>query len=242
MDKSDSNKFIVPGAILIAGLIIAGAIFYGAKSPSKNPTASPEQNQPASLASSVLDNLKPISGNDHVLGNPDAPIALIVFSDLECFFCKQFHNTTIKQLMDIYGKAGKLKLVYRHLPLDIHPKSKNEAVAAECANELGGNEKFWQYLDRVFEITPSNNGLDPLELPKIAEYVGLNKTKFEQCLASGKFDQLIQANAEDGIKSGALGTPYGILIGPNNKKNAIPGALPYEEVKKVIDEIIKDRP
>ncbi len=237
MENSENNKFIIPAAIVIAGIVIAGAIFYSAKSPSKNPSAS-NQNQAAAPAASPLDNLKPITESDHVLGNPDAAVTLVLYSDLECFFCKRFHDT-MKQLMNDYGKTGKLKWVYRHLPLDIHPKSKNEAVAAECAGELGGNEKFWQYLDRVFEITPSNNGLDPLELPKIAEYIGLDKTKFNQCLASGKFDQLIQNQARNGIESGAQGTPYGIIMGPNGKRTAIPGALPYEEVKKAIDEMLK---
>jgi protein-disulfide isomerase len=236
--ESSNNKFIVPLAIIIAGLIIGGAIFYSKKTPTKpiaeNPTG---QNQVAAPALSPLDNLKSVVESDHILGNPDAPVTLILFSDLECFFCKNFH-ITMKQIMDEYGKIGKLKFVYRHLPLDIHPKSKNEAVASECAADLGGNEKFWQYIDRLFEITPSNNGLDPAELPKIAEYIGLNQKQFEQCLTSGKFDQRIQENVEDGMKSGALGTPYSILIGPNGKKTAIPGSLPYSDVKKAIDEML----
>ncbi len=238
MENEKSNKIIVPGAIIIAGLIIAGAIYYDRKS-QNNPTANLGQNQPAAPAASPLDNLKPVTDKDHVLGDPNAPVTLVLFSDLECFFCKRFHET-MKQIMDEYGKTGKLKWVFRHLPLEqLHSKAKNEAVAAECANELGGNDAFWKYVDRVFEITPSNNGLDPLELPKISEYVGLNKTKFATCLTSGKFDQLIAENAEDGIKSGALGTPYAVILGPNNKKTVIPGALPYSDVKTAIDEMLK---
>jgi len=238
MEDEKSNKIIVPGAILIAGLIIAGAIYYDRKSPTKNPS----ENQPAQTAGSTaspLDNLKPVTDKDHVLGDPNAPVTLVLFSDLECFFCKRFH-VTIKQIMDEYGKTGKLKWVFRNLPLEqLHSKAKNEAVASECAADLGGNDAFWKYVDRVFEITPSNNGLDLLELPKIAEYVGLNKAKFNACLTSGKFDQLIAENTEDGMKSGALGTPYAVILGPNGKKTAIPGALPYSDVKAAIDEMLK---
>ena len=238
MENEKSNKIIVPAAIIIAGLIIAGAIYYDRKSP----TTTTNENQPAQTAGSItspLDNLKPVTDKDHVLGDPNAPVTLVLFSDLECFFCKRFH-TTMKQIVDEYGKTGKLKYVFRHLPLvQLHSKAKNEAIASECAAELGGNDAFWKYIDRVFEITPSNDGLDPLELPKIAEYVGLNKTKFNACLTSGKFDQIIADNIDNGMKSGALGTPYAVILGPNGKKTAIPGALPYSDVKAAIDEMLK---
>lgn len=238
MEDEKSNKIVVPAAIIIAGLIIAGAIYYDRKSP----TTTTGENQPAQTADSTaspFDNLKPVTDKDHVLGDPNAPVTFVLFSDLECFFCKRFH-ATMKQIMDEYGKTGKLKYVFRNFPLEqLHSKAKNEAIASECAAELGGNDAFWKYIDRVFEITPSNNGLDPLELPKIAEYVGLNKTKFAICLASGKFDQLISDSIDNGMKSGALGTPYAVILGPNGKKAAIPGALPYADVKAAIDEMLK---
>jgi len=240
MENSNANKFAVPGAIIIAGLIIAGAIFYENKEPSTATSENnPNSNQAANIAASPLDNLKPVTNKDHILGKPDAPVTIVLFTDLECSFCKRFH-ITMKQVMDEYGKAGKVKWVLRELPLvQLHSKAQNEAVAAECAADLGGNEAFWKYIDRVFEITPSNNDLDPAELPKIAEYVGLNKTKFETCLTSGKFDQLIKDSSEDGMKSGAQGTPYAVILGPNGKKAAIPGALPYDQVKSIIDEMLK---
>lgn len=238
MGDSKSNKFIVPGAIIIAGLIIAGAIFYDKKTPTTIPENNP-QNQPANIAASPLDNLKPVTEKDHVLGNPDAPVTIALFTDLECPFCKRFH-ITMKQIMEEYGKTGKVKWIMRNFPLEqLHSKAKNEAIATECAADLGGNEKFWQYVDRLFEITPGNNGLDPAELPKIAEYVGLNKTQFMTCLTSGKFDQLIANNIEDAMKSGAMGTPFAVVLGPNGKKVAIPGALPYADVKAAIDEMLK---
>ena len=238
MEDEKSNKLIVPGAILIAGLIIAGAIYYDRKSPA----TTTGENQPAQTAGSTaspLDNLIPVSEKDHVLGDPNAPVSIITFTDLECPFCKRFH-ITMQQIMDEYGKAGKVKWIFRQLPLaQLHSKAQNEAVATECAADLGGNDAFWKYVDRVFEITPSNNGLDPLELPKIAEYVGLNKTKFNACLTSGRFDKLITDSTDNGMKSGALGTPYSVLLGPNGKKTAIPGALPYSDVKAAIDEMLK---
>ena len=241
MEEKSNNKLIIPGAIIIAGLIIAGAVFYGKKSPSvATPENKPSQDQAANVAASSLDNLKPITDKDHILGNPDAPVTLVLFTDLECPFCKRFH-ITMKQIMEEYGKAGKLKWVFRHLPLEqLHSKAKNEAVAAECAADIGGNEKFWQYVDRLFEITPGNNGLDPTELPKIAEYVGLNKTQFETCLTSGKFDQRIKEDSENAMQLGALGTPYAIVLGPNGKKAAIPGAFPYISTDPTLYQNLED--
>lgn len=236
MEDSKSNKFVIPAAIIIAGLIIAGAIYYDRKTPVGN---APSQNQAAAPAASPLDNLKPITEKDHALGNPDAPVTVVTFTDFECPFCKRFH-ITMKQIMNEYGPSGKVKWILREFPLpQLHSKSKNEAVAAECAAELGGNDAFWKYLDRIFEITPSNNGLDPAELPKIAEYVGLEKTKFETCLASGKFDQLINEESQDAVNSGAQGTPYSVIVGSNGQKSVIPGALPYEQVKQAIEEMLK---
>ena len=239
MENPKENKFAVPAAIIIAGLIIAGAIFYENKKPSTALENNPNQNQAANIAASPLDNLKPVTDKDHILGNPNAPITIVLFTDLECPFCKRFH-ATMKQVMDEYGKAGKVKWVFRELPLiQLHSRAQNEAVAAECAADLGGNDAFWKYVDRIFDITPSNNGLDPDELMNTAEYVGLNKTKFETCLTSGKFDQLIKDESDDGMNSGAMGTPYGVVLGPNGQKAAIPGALPYDQVKSIIDGMLK---
>lgn len=236
----NSNKFVVPMAIVLAGLIIGGAIIYSKKTP---PLANTKnlagQEQQANIAASPLDNVRAENSEDHIIGNPDAPISVITFTDLECPFCRNFH-LTMKQIMDEYGKTGKVKWILRHFPLEqLHSKAKNEAVAAECAADLGGNDAFWKYVDRIFEITPGNDGLDPLELSKTAEYVGLDKTQFMNCLTSGKFDERIKEHTENALQSGALGTPYGIVIGPNGKKSVIPGALPYSNVKAAIDEILK---
>ena len=139
-------------------------------------------------------------------------------------------------LLDEGGLDGEVAWVYRHFPLEsIHPKAPKEAEATECAAELGGNDVFWKYLDRVFEVTPSNNGLDPGLLSEIAEYVGLDRVKFENCLASGKYAKKISDQLEDAINSGARGTPYSILIAPNGDRFVINGAQPYSVIKQVVE-------
>ena len=188
--------------------------------------------------------VKPVNGEDHIRGNPNAPVKVVEFSDFECPFCKGFH-ASMRQTMEDYEKDGKVAWVYRHFPLDqIHSKARKEAQATECAAELGGNKAFWAYADRLFEITPSNNRLDLALLPKIAQETGLDRAKFETCLAGdergGKFATHIEANLQDATASGASGTPYSLVIGPKGRIFPINGAQPYEAVKAIIDAALKE--
>lgn len=187
--------------------------------------------------------VKPVSSEDHILGNPNAPVKVIEFSDFECPFCKRFHQT-MKRLMDEYGKDGRVAWVYRHFPIDsIHSKARKEAQAAECANEIGGNKAFWAYADRLFEVTPSNDRLDLALLPRIAQDVGLDRTKFKACLEGdargGKYAAHIEADYQDAVASGGNGTPYSLVIGPGGQTFPITGAQPYAAVKSIIDVALK---
>ncbi len=181
-------------------------------------------------------NIQPISDTDWVRGDRDAKISIIEFSDTECPFCKRFHPT-MKRIIDDYG--DEVQWAYRHFPLDsLHSKARKEAEAAECAGELGGNDGFWAYLDRIFAITPSNDGLDLALLPDIAEYVGLDRSEFEACLSSGKYANKIEDNYQQAVAAGGRGTPYSVLI-VGDQKIPLSGALPYEQVKSTIDALLK---
>lgn len=187
--------------------------------------------------------VKPVNDDDHIMGSADATVKIIEFSDFECPFCKSFHPT-LMQVMEEYGKDGRVAWVYRHFPLDqLHSKARKEAQAAECANELGGNEAFWAYANRVFEITPSNDGLDLALLPQIAQDIGLDRAKFETCLSGdergGKYAAHIEADVQDAIAAGGSGTPYSLVVGPKGEIFPINGALPYRAVKAIIDAAIK---
>lgn len=236
----DKNSYMmIPSAIIIGALIVSGAIIYSnnlsesAGSGNGQKAAITDDNGGTQETANLADKVKPVTVNDHMRGNIDAPIKIVEFSDTECPFCKRFHES-MKQIVDEYD--GKVAWVYRHFPLvSLHSKAPREAQATECAAELGGNEKFWAYLDRIFEITPSNNGLDDGELPKIAGYVGLNTQAFLSCLQSGRHKASVDEDLEDALGSGGLGTPYSILIGPDGKKSVINGAQPYSNVKAIID-------
>lgn len=185
--------------------------------------------------------MRPITAVDHIRGNPDAPVKIVEYSDPECPFCKRFHET-MKQVMDEYGKDGRVALVYRNFPLDqLHPKAPHEAEAIECAGDQGGNDSFWTYTDRLYEVTPSNNGLDPVELQNIAQYVGLNMAQFNTCLTSGKFTQRIQDDVQNAAATGGNGTPWSIVVSKSGKKYPLSGAQPYEAVKKLIELALQEK-
>lgn len=232
------NDFTIPLAIIFAGVLVAGAIIFS------DQTKAPQQPggvQVAARGETGVDNTDApvsalqLSSDDHVMGNPNANVLIIEYSDPECPFCKRFHETML-QIMDNYGKTGSVAWVYRHWPLDqLHPKARKESEALECANELGGNAAFWKYTDKLFEITPSNNGLDAAQLPQIATTIGLDGGKFSACLASGKWADRVQRDFENGVTAGVRGTPYTIVYNKKTGKQLpINGALPYDQVKTVL--------
>lgn len=231
---SRTNHILLPASILVAALLISGTVVWSTQRSATNgvaalpPEAAPEQ-------SGDLEAMTPVTSDDHIRGNPDAPVKLVEYSDTECPFCKQFHGT-LRQVMDTYGKEGKVAWIYRHLPLDeLHAKARQEAVATECAAEQGGDEAFFAYLDRLFAITPSNDGLDAAELPKIAQYVGLDTARFSSCLTSGKYDAHIESEAQNANATGGTGTPWTIVVGADGKKYPLSGAQPLSAVTALID-------
>jgi protein-disulfide isomerase len=180
--------------------------------------------------------LRPVSkGRDHIRGDLAAPVTLIEYSDFECPFCKSFHRT-VKKLVDESG--GRVRWVYRHFPLEeLHPvKARKEALASECAAELGGNRAFWKFADRFFELTPSNNRTDiETVLPRIASEIGLDKVQFESCLASGRHDRRITEDVKDATASGGRGTPWSLVVSKSGKTYPLSGAQPYATVKQLVE-------
>lgn len=230
---SRTNAVFLPASILVAALLISGTIIWTTQrqAPLGVAAALPAAEEPTG----DLEAMTPVTDADHIRGNSDAPVKLVEYSDTECPFCKQFHST-LQEVMDTYGKEGKVAWIYRHLPLDqLHAKARKEAVATECAAEQGGDDAFFAYLDRLFAITPSNDGLDAAELPKIAQYVGLDTAKFNACLGSGKYDAHIEAEAQNAQATGGSGTPWTIVVGKDGTKYPLSGAQPLSAVTTLID-------
>lgn len=246
--NEDSGKtkveISIPTAIIIAGIIIAFAIFI---SNGMGPGVNIQNNENGGDIAEVAPvkpvdiTLRAVDNEDHIRGALDATVKIVVFSDPECPFCKRFHNT-MRQVMSDYSKGNKVAWIYRHFPLDVlHSKARKESEALECANELGGVNSFWAYLDRLMDITPSNDQLDLSKLPEIAEFVKLDKAKFQTCLNSGKYADKVERDVKDAMSAGGRGTPYSVIISANGRKFPIDGAFPYESLKESIETALQDK-
>jgi protein-disulfide isomerase len=224
------SQYILPITIVVAGLLIAGAVFFvgkGGTAPAAN----------SGTAQAI--NFRQPDAIDHILGNPNATVKVIEYADLECPYCKVFH-TTMHQIMDYYGQSGNVEWVFRPFPLgQIHSKAPKEAEAAECAADQGGSQAFFAYVDKIYDITPSENNLDLAQLPIVAKDVGLNVDTFNSCLSSGKYAQKVQDSYNEAIKAGGTGTPF-ILITKAGSTDAIPleGAQPYDSMRAAIDAVL----
>lgn len=230
MDENKEAKLTTPIAILIAGVIIAGALFATTYLPKKAPNDPTGQENTASL-----DNLKAVTKSDMIKGSPEAKITIVEYSDLECPFCKQFHNT-MNEIMKAYPN-GEVAWVFRHFPLDsLHQKARVEAEAAKCISTLAGNNAFWNYIDKIFIATKSNDGLDLSLLPKFATEVGVTEKDFTKCIADEKTKKAVQEEVDEAILAGGQGTPFVTLITNQGEKIDLGGAVPLESLKQIIDE------
>ncbi len=182
--------------------------------------------------------------DDPVLGDKNAKVTLIDFSDYECPFCKRHFTDTYPQLKKDYIDTGKVKMVFRDLPLSFHQNAPKEAEAAECARKQGGDSIYYKYHDQIFTKTTSNGtGLALDQLPIIAKELGLNVNQFQSCLDSGEFKAEVDKDIADAGKVGASGTPT-FFIGKSTSNGEIEGikvvgAQPYSAFKVIIDEQLK---
>jgi protein-disulfide isomerase len=197
-----------------------------------------QERQPNELAKSV----PPPSQDDHLYGDLDAAVTLIEYSDFECPFCKRFHGTA-KQLVD--ASNGQVNWVYRHFPLGFHnPGAQKQAEAAECAAELGGNEAFWTFTDTIYARTRSNGKGFPIEnLTPLAAEIGLDQTRFQECLDSERFADKVQQQMAAGARAGVSGTPGNILYHkPSGRVIAIHGAQPLERFQQAAQALSNTAP
>ncbi len=194
--------------------------------------------QPSAVTAEVKGEVK-LTADDHINGDKNARILLIEYSDMECPFCKKFHPTA-QQIVDTY--KGKVAWVYRHLPLPFHANASKEAEASECANELGGNKAFWKFVNALFVKTNSGGtGIALSDLPTLATDVGLNEDKFTTCLESGKYADRVKSDVDTATGLGVTGTPGNILLDTKTGKTKLmPGAYPFEDFKKAIDEMLEN--
>ncbi len=224
---SEHKKFeLTPSiSILIAGVIIAGAVVFSnmhGAAPAVAAQAGAQQ------APTTQTNVPAPMADEHIIGSPTAPLVLIEYSDFECPFCSML-DPTLKRI--VAESNGQIAWVYRHFPLTtIHPQAMPAALASECIEEQLGNDGFWKFADTMFA---NQQQMSPTYYEQVAKTLGADVTKFKSCVASQKYLSKITANSNEATQNGGQGTPYTVLYDKKGQVG-VSGALPYETFTSVI--------
>lgn len=223
----------IPIAIVLGFTMIAIAIFFTGERKADAPAA-------VTTASSTTLSSTPrqIDGSDYIKGNPNAPILMIEYSDYDCPFCKQYHET-LNRIMDEYGVTGRVAWVYRQFPIgQLHPNSPKISEAALCVGDIGGNDAFWKFSESVFSKREIDEPTNTLNLPEYAVEAGVKKEEYISCLESRRMEGAVKKSVEDAFNIGARGTPYTVLM-VGNEQAVINGAQSYETVRGIIENLLK---
>ncbi len=225
-DAEGKSNFLIPGAIIVAGAVIALAIVYVNGGLGVRPAPSPER--PPTGNGTPVPPSQVSADDDPILGDPNAPVTMIEFSDFQCPFCARFWGQTLTQIKEKYIKTGKVKFVYRDFPISsIHSEAEKAAEAAECADEQG---KFWEYHDLIFARQDS---MSIANYKRWAAELKLDTASFNSCLDSGKYTEEVAKDFSDGQAAGVSGTPTFFING-----RSVVGALPFEQFKTVLDKVL----
>jgi protein-disulfide isomerase len=136
---------------------------------------------------------------DFVLGNPDAPLTMVEFTDLECPFCREYATTGFESIRREWIDTGRLRYLARDVPLEIHPHSLMAARAARCAGQ--------HYWDMRTALMKNGNLISAEYIARTAKNLTLDLTTFNACVASSAHDAEIQADVSEAVKLGLRGTP-----------------------------------
>ena len=210
------NNFIGKGILIVTVLVVIGAIAWGLNTQSSNSSKSRNVNVE-------------ITDQDKYLGNKDARVTLVEYSDFQCPACKAYEDI-VKQVRDAYS-AEDLKIVYRHFPLrSVHPNADLAAQAAEAAGEAG---KFWEMKDELFKNQAEwSKEKDPRGLfGAYAKAIGLDVAEFEEdLLPEDDSKERVEKDYQSGLALGVSSTPTFILNGV-----IIKNPQTIDEFKSLID-------
>jgi protein-disulfide isomerase len=216
-------------AALGAALAILACSPSGSAPPASDAGRSAASATSAPAAPAAADPLLAAADHGRIEGDANAKTWLIVASDFQCPFCKQWHDESYKIVYDEYVRPGKIKVAYMNFPLGQHHNAVPTAEAAMCASAQG---KFWPYHEALFatqhqwEDLPSPAAF----LDSLAGTVGLDKAAWQQCVKSGRMKPLVMADHDRVAAAGVQSTPS-FLIGDK----VLAGAQPIETLRAALD-------
>lgn len=238
------QEHVFTGIVLVLVFALIGMAWYvgslkreaASNNNGANPSVQDDQTNPATNGGEI--SFRPIDSTDYVRGAAKPRITIIEYSDTECPFCIRFHQT-LTDVLNAY--PSDVAWVYRFSPIpQLHPKATAQAIAAHCVGKLNGVNAFWKYLDRIFETTPGNNGLDQNKLDEFAAELGVNAKNFDACRTDESSAARIASDVADARRAGLQGTPYSIVVNADGKViGTIPGYVTYAQLKPKIDAWVK---
>lgn len=232
--STPSPSIAVPIAIVFGFAMIAVAIFF---TTGNTATAPKEATIAEEVGGSLSSTPRPVDETDYIKGNPNAPILLIEYSDYDCPFCKQYHET-LNEIMDEYGVSGRVAWVYRQFPIaQLHPNSPKISAAALCVGKLGGNDAFWTFTNLIFQERELQEPTNVTLIPDYVAKAGVDLSSYTSCMDNGDTTGEVEASIRDAFNIGARGTPYTVLV-VGNQQAVINGAQPYETVKGIIENLL----
>ena len=229
--EDKKNQFSIGLSIVVAGIIIAGAIMlHGTK---KQAAPTPAAGNPVTTNGTI----KPVSASDFIQGNPNSKVVMVEYADYQCPFCGRFFTDTVQPIKQNYVDTGKIAFVYRDFAF-LGTESAKSAEAASCANDQG---KYWEYHDYLFTHQNGENqgNFADKNLESFAKTLGLNTDQFNTCLSSGKYIQAIKDSTAEGTSIGVNGTPHSFILVDGKIVADVNGALPLADVTAKIDAALK---
>lgn len=191
-----------------------------------------------SRAATVNPEPMPVGGGA-LRGSPEAPVAVLLYSDFQCPYCAQFARDTLPQLIEQYIDTGRVQLRFRHLPLErLHPLALPAAEAAECARR---QDRFWEMHDELFSRL---SGMAAVDLLRIGEEIGLGTKAYSACMAAGDAAETVRKEAEVARRLGITGTPT-LLLGTIDAQGTFTtlrregGAIPFSILAGMLEGILR---
>lgn len=225
-NQQSSSTLAIFGGIIIAAVIIAGAIIYSGKTELKTT----DGNNGAPIEDAIVNPNDPLALS---VGSENAPLTMFVFEDYQCPFCKQYHDDALAQIRQKYVQTGKVRIIFRNKAF-LGPESELTAMASWCANEQG---EFEKYSDALFANQGRENSGAFLKpgLKEIAANLELNQDQFNECIDADKYKSAVANEKKGTDRVGVTSTPTTYIGGKFLK-----GVQSYESIKTIIEQELAD--
>jgi protein-disulfide isomerase len=229
------KELATPISIVIAGAFIALAVFFASGGTQGITDNSNEGSDFGNNGSNSASLIRAVSDDDHILGNPDAKVTIVEFSDYECPFCAQAH-TIFEQVVE--ESNGEVNWAYRHFPLSsIHANAVNAAIASECVAQIGGNDAFWEFSKKLLQ---NQRGLGLEFYVQEAGALGVDESALLSCVNDSSVAEEVNADFDEAVAAGGRGTPFSVIISANGEFLPFSGALPYDKLKPLIEQALEN--